>query len=215
MKQIAKMTGYKATDKDMKCRGYQYEIGKWYEHDGDLDMCSAGFHFCKHLPGVWAYYNDPTTRVFEVEAEEVLADEAPRGADEKLVCRKIRLVKEVTPGADKDASGNGNRNSGNRNSGNGNSGDRNSGDGNSGDGNATNRSAGFFCLEEPRVISFDVQTDLTFDQFVTAHPEYSALCDLLTKKEAIDFDRFKGIPGITQEKLKALHEKHLKVRGMV
>ena len=41
------VTGYKGTDKDMKCRDYQYELGK--QHDmpegTDITMCYSGFHF--------------------------------------------------------------------------------------------------------------------------------------------------------------------------
>lgn len=37
MKKIDKknaITAYKATNKDMRCRGYQYELGKWYWFEG-------------------------------------------------------------------------------------------------------------------------------------------------------------------------------------
>jgi len=39
------MRGYKATDKNMQCRGYQFEIGKEFVHDGEFPMCASGF-FC-------------------------------------------------------------------------------------------------------------------------------------------------------------------------
>lgn len=41
------MKVYKATDKDMKCRGFQYEIGKTAEVEGDIGLCKNGIHACE------------------------------------------------------------------------------------------------------------------------------------------------------------------------
>ena len=89
--------GYKATDRDMKCRGYQYEIGKEYEMpvDAELKLCKNGFHFCRYPSGVWAFYNDLGTRIFKILAWDVLDVPAEPGADCKLVCRKIKFVEEI------------------------------------------------------------------------------------------------------------------------
>ena len=40
------MKVYMATDKDMKCRGLQYEIGKTIEADGAPELCKNGLHAC-------------------------------------------------------------------------------------------------------------------------------------------------------------------------
>ena len=138
--------GYKATDKDMKCRGFQFELGKWYEHDGELHMCNSGFHFCEYPSGPWVYY--PDGRLFKCEAEEVLVSTSP-GADIKHVARRIRLIKEIIITGDRNTGdrntgdGNtGNRNTGNRNTGNRNAGNWNTGHGNTGDGNTGERNTG-------------------------------------------------------------------------
>ena len=94
------MKGYKATDKDMKCRGFQFELGVWYEHAGDVVLCESGFHFCQYPSGPWCYYTDSSTRIFEVEAEDILESPMEPGSDLKHVCRRIKLVKEITPGSD-------------------------------------------------------------------------------------------------------------------
>lgn len=60
------------------------------------------------------------------------------------------------------------------------------------------------------MICFDVQTEFTRREFIAAFPEYRQLCMALRKKKAIDFEKYKKLPGITPEKLRALHEKHLK-----
>ena len=58
---------YKGFDKDMKCRGFQYEVGKEYEMDGEIKRCNRGFHACKSPLEVWDYYDMLNSRYAEVE----------------------------------------------------------------------------------------------------------------------------------------------------
>src|SRR3546814_7226913 len=59
------VTAYKAFDKDMKCRGFQYEVGKTYEHDGEVLACNSGFHDCAYPLDVLRHY-PPGTSAFEI-----------------------------------------------------------------------------------------------------------------------------------------------------
>ena len=62
--------GYKGTDKDMKCNGYQYEFGKIHVYEGTPKLCEAGFHFCKQLDNVFHYYPIGNNhRYFKVRAK--------------------------------------------------------------------------------------------------------------------------------------------------
>ena len=47
---------YKGFDKDLQCRGFQYEIGKTYEMKEEPILCIRGFHFCEKLTDVSPYY---------------------------------------------------------------------------------------------------------------------------------------------------------------
>ena len=58
---------YKGFDKDMKCRGFQYKVGKEYEMDGEIKCCNRGFHACKSPFEVWDYYDMLNSRFAEVE----------------------------------------------------------------------------------------------------------------------------------------------------
>ena len=61
------ITSYKGFDKNMKCRGFQYEVGKEYEMDGEIKCCDRGFHACKSPMEVWDYYDMLKSRYAEVE----------------------------------------------------------------------------------------------------------------------------------------------------
>ena len=61
------ITSYKGFDKDMKCRDFQYEVGKEYNMDGEIKCCNRGFHACKSPLEVWDHYDMLNSRFAEVE----------------------------------------------------------------------------------------------------------------------------------------------------
>ena len=59
----------KGFDGNLQCRGFQFEVGKTYEHKGDVVACGSGFHACpvEHHPlSVFEYYAPAGNRFFEV-----------------------------------------------------------------------------------------------------------------------------------------------------
>ena len=138
----------KGMDKNMKCRGFQFEVGEEYKKDNNgrpLELCSdTVFHYCNSLRDVDYFYDVATgdNRFFEIE---VLGKEITDGT--KCGSDHIKIIREITGEELNILKGLINRNtglfnSGNRNSGDWNSGDRNSGDWNSGDWNSGNRNSG-------------------------------------------------------------------------
>ena len=88
------MKVYKATDKDMKCRGLQYEIGKTAEVDGDVKLCERGLHACEMPLDVLGYYAPGDgSRYFAAELEDV-SDEM-HSDDTKRVGKKLTLRAEI------------------------------------------------------------------------------------------------------------------------
>ena len=88
------MKVYKATDKDMKCRGFQYELGKTAEVDGDIELCKNGLHACEMPLDVLGYYPPGDgSRYFAAELEDV-SDEIYRD-DTKRVGKKLTLRAEI------------------------------------------------------------------------------------------------------------------------
>ena len=87
----------KGMDKNMQCRGFQFEIGKEYKIDRDgrpLKLCSSTvFHYCKSLSQVHGYYdcNKENNRYFEIE---VLGEEVTDG--EKCGSNHIKIIREIT-----------------------------------------------------------------------------------------------------------------------
>lgn len=88
------MKVYKATDKDMKCRGFQYELGKTAEVEGDIELCEKGLHACEMPLDVLGYYAPGDgSRYFEAELED--ASNERHSNDTKRVGKKLTLSAEI------------------------------------------------------------------------------------------------------------------------
>ena len=66
---MTKIKGFKGFDKDLKCRGFQYEVGKDYTQGGVIHCCESGFHFCEDPLKVFEYYKPSSSRYCEVEGD--------------------------------------------------------------------------------------------------------------------------------------------------
>jgi hypothetical protein len=81
-------------DGTLSCRGFIYEPGKTYKHEGKIELCESGFHACHELWQVWTYYqNNGQTAYYEVECGGDMIES--EDSDGKFVCSEITLVKEV------------------------------------------------------------------------------------------------------------------------
>ena len=83
---------YKAFDKNMQCRGFQYEVGKEYEMDGEIKCCDRGFHACKSPMEVWDHYNILSSRFAEVEQSGNIDEE---GNSTKVCSSHIKIKAEL------------------------------------------------------------------------------------------------------------------------
>ena len=83
---------YKAFDKNMQCRGFQYEVGKEYEMDGHIECCKSGFHACEYPWDVFDYYDMLESRFAEVEQSGTI----DREEDTTKVCSsRIKIKAEL------------------------------------------------------------------------------------------------------------------------
>jgi hypothetical protein len=83
---------YKAFDKNMQCRGFQYEVGKEYEMDGEIKCCERGFHACKSPMEVWDHYDMLSSRFAEVEQSGKIEEE---GNSTKVCSSHIKIKAEL------------------------------------------------------------------------------------------------------------------------
>ena len=78
---------YKGFNKDMTCRGFQYEEGKEYEEE-TADACHSGFHACEYPLDCLGYYSPNESVYHEVKQN----GEFDRGEDDsKVASTKIKI----------------------------------------------------------------------------------------------------------------------------
>ena len=82
---------YKGFDPELKCRGFQFEVGKSYE-EPEAKLCEKGFHACENPLDVFGYYAPADSRFCEVELE----DETGESSDDSKKCgKKIHIGAEI------------------------------------------------------------------------------------------------------------------------
>lgn len=90
---MSKIHGFKGYNKNLQCRGFQYEVGKTYEHEGEAVTCESGFHFCEYPLDVFRYYPPADSRYTEVVGEGC-ADNGGQG-DTKVCASKLTIGAEI------------------------------------------------------------------------------------------------------------------------
>ena len=89
---VKKITAYKGFDKDFKCRGFQYEVGKDYKMDGDIKCCQRGFHACESPFEVFDYYDMLSSRFAVVELSGTIDKEKK---STKICSSNIKIKAEL------------------------------------------------------------------------------------------------------------------------
>ncbi|MBC6816368.1 hypothetical protein CKK01_02320, partial [Acinetobacter baumannii] len=84
------ITSYKGFDKNLQCRGFQYEIGKTFEHKGKVEACGSGFHACEYPLDVFGYYAPGELNRFAVVEQ---SGELSRDSDDTKVASKSITIK--------------------------------------------------------------------------------------------------------------------------
>ena len=88
------IVAYKGFDKNLKCRGYQFEIGKSYTHEGPVKSCESGFHACKHPLSVFEFYAPAGSRFAEVRMSGQIDDR--QSVDTKIAAARVSVEIELS-----------------------------------------------------------------------------------------------------------------------
>ena len=88
-----KVKAYKGFNADWTCRGFQFEVGKTYTHDGGVQLCSSGFHACEYPLDIFGYY-PPTGQMAEVTLTGVTSPE--KTGDSKRAGKSITIKAALT-----------------------------------------------------------------------------------------------------------------------
>ena len=85
---------FKGFDKNFKCRDFQFEEGKEYEHKGDVKCCESGFHACEYPLDIFNYYAPADSVFAEVEqfgATDKHNEDSKIASSNILIKAKIKL----------------------------------------------------------------------------------------------------------------------------
>ncbi|MFP5554599.1 hypothetical protein [Salmonella sp. 741265062_PST] len=85
---------FKGFNKDLKCRDFQFEIGKTFHHDGKVEACGSGFHACEFPFDVFSYYSPADSRFAETISFGITDRE--EDGDTKIASASITIKAELT-----------------------------------------------------------------------------------------------------------------------
>ena len=88
------MKAYKGFDKDLKCKDFQYEVGKEFKTDEPIQLCKKGFHSCENPHEVFNYYEPGNNNRFAEVKIDGVSDE--KEADSKRVSSSLKIVAEIS-----------------------------------------------------------------------------------------------------------------------
>lgn len=86
------VSGFKGFDENMQCRGFQYEEGKTYHEDGEIQACQSGFHYCKYPLDVFGYYPPAKSRFCAVEGFGKVSNDTD---DTKIAVSDLKVKAEI------------------------------------------------------------------------------------------------------------------------
>ncbi len=85
---------FKGFDQNLQCRGYQFEIGKTFTHEGKVEACGSGFHACESPFDVFGYYSPANSRYAVTESFGTIDRE--EDGDTKIASASITITAELT-----------------------------------------------------------------------------------------------------------------------
>ena len=94
-KEFYKVKTYKIFNPDFTCRGFQYEVGKEYTHDGYIAVCNSGFHACENPFDALTYYPLVNQKGQIMKFAQVEQSGTMDCEDDKICSKRIRINAEL------------------------------------------------------------------------------------------------------------------------
>ena len=91
-KKATAVEGFKGFDKNMQCRGFQFEVGNSY-HTDKVKVCESGFHFCENPIDVFNYYPPGESVYAEVDGS---GETDKHDQDSKVACTDIKIKASIS-----------------------------------------------------------------------------------------------------------------------
>ena len=89
---MSEIVSYKGFDADWSCRGFKFEVGQTYTHEGNVKACKSGFHACEYPLDMFQYYPPAGSKFAQVEQSGKLSR---HDGDSKVASSKLRIVAEL------------------------------------------------------------------------------------------------------------------------
>ena len=86
---VEPIVAYKGFNQDLSCRGFKFEDGKTYTHEGPVKACESGFHSCEYPIDVFRYYA-PGVSVFR---QVVASGDVSRHDEDSKIASSILTIK--------------------------------------------------------------------------------------------------------------------------